>query len=929
MPMMRDQNEHLVPGDVGGSSVSMLCRDPVRENGGLCTMLPRFEGHLQGKLYNPYWSMEAVKVGLERGEVFKSLFRVNAHNRLEVEGDTVVIKIDPLYSWARMKGSNGPTNRYELVEDLKIHDSEAVDVSENGKAKMDEFGVSTASVSSMPSQEFIRNEGSSGNGALRVEPSVEQNGVEISTTMQVENAVENLCMFMSLYPLKRPTGKVVAIIEKSPRRDGIVGFLNVKQWFFYQEGYGKDPRRNSSPLPISDNEYIQVNPTDPKFPKLSVCVGSLPRCIKERMEDGDTTLDSDLVAAHIEDWTEESPSPQACITRVFGRGSEMEPQINAILYENAICVSDFSPESLSCLPGNTWEIPAKELRIRRDLRHLCTFTIDPSTATDLDDALSVESLADGTVRIGVHIADASYFVSPDTSLDLEAQMRSTSVYMVRGKLPMLPPMLSENLGSLNPGVDRLAFSIFWVFNSSGDVIDRWVGRTVMKSCCKLSYEHAQNIIDGVIDGDVTPQLHGQFEWNDVINSVKVLHKLSKSLRKRRFDDGALQLESSKIVFLFDDYGIPYDSKFSEQKESNSLVEEFMLLANTTAAEIITRAFPESALLRRHPEPNLRKLREFESFCSKHGFILDTSSSGKLHRSLEYIRENLKGDTMFIDILVTYATKSMQLATYFCSGDLGINDWGHYALAVPLYTHFTSPLRRYSDIVVHRTLAAVLDAEEHYMNLLKRSHMMRCFTGINFDRDAAESLEGREALLNAALKHRVPSADEISDLAAHCNARKLASRHVKDSCDKLYMWMLLKNKKVMLSEARVTGLGPRFMSVYIHKLAMERRIHYDEVEGLIAEWLEATSTLVLTISANKRSSRRSGSSFRRSLNEAALVVNPSDTEIDRNISKSEIVPAVSPLTVRTLSTIPVALHAIGGDDGPLDIGVSLFMSSYFC
>ncbi|CAN0892512.1 DIS3-like exonuclease 2 [Linum grandiflorum] len=970
MPMMRDQSEHLVPGDVSVSSLSMSCSDPVQDrglqaNGGLCMVHPQFEGHPQGKIYNAYWSMEAVNEALERGYAFKSLFRVNAHNRVEayckvdgvptdilisgyaaqnraVEGDTVVIKIDPLYSWARMKGSNGPTNRCEPVEDSKLLGSEAVDASGKGKTKVDEFGVS---VSSMPSQEE--------NGLLAcdlvngynssVEPSVRQNGVEIST-MQVDNAVEKLCTFMSFYPSKRPTGKVVAIIEKSPRRDGIVGFLNAKQWFYYREGYGKDPRRNTSPLPVSDNEYIQVTPTDPKFPKLSVCVGSLPSCIKKRLEEGDKTLDSDLVAAHIKDWTEESPSPEACIARVFGRGSEMEPQISAILYENAICVSDFSPESLSCLPVKTWAIPEEEIRLRRDLRHLCAFTIDPLTATDLDDALSVEILADDTVRIGVHIADASYFVSPSTSLDLEAQNRSTSVYMVRGKLPMLPPALSENVGSLNPGVNRLAFSIFWDLSGNGDVLDRWIGRTVMQSCCKLSYEHAQNIIDGNCNFDGMPQLYGQFEWNDIIKSVNVLHKLSKALRKRRFDDGALQLESSKVVFLFDEYGMPYDCRFSERKESNSLVEEFMLLANTTAAEIISRAFPESALLRRHPEPNMRKLREFETFCSKHGFVLDTSSSGKLHRSLEWIRERLEGDTMFIDILVTYATKSMQLATYFCSGDLkiNVNEWGHYALAVPLYTHFTSPLRRYSDIIVHRTLNAVLEAEKCYMNRCShgvlRNEDLRCFTGINFDRDAAESLEGREALFAAALKYGVPSTDVLADLAAHCNVRKLASRHVKDSCDKLYMWMLLKKKKVLLSEARVIGLGPRFMSVYIQKLAMERRVHYDEVEGLSAEWLEATSTLVLSICPNRRSSRRASSNFRRSLSEVAWVVNPSNTEVDpasvsqrldgSRISRFEIDPAVSPLTVRILSTIPVALHALGGDDGPLDIGVSLFISSYF-
>jgi DIS3-like exonuclease 2 len=382
--------------------------------------------------------------------------------------------------------------------------------------------------------------------------------------------------------------------------------------------------------------------------------------------------------------------------------------------------------------------------------------------------------------------------------------------MLRRKIPMLPPLLSENLGSLNPGVDRLAFSIFWDFNSSGNVVDRWIDRTVIQSCCKLSYEHAQGIVDGMIDtetcntfGDSLPQLHGHFEWADVIGSVVCLHEISKTLREKRFDNGALRLESSKIVFLFDEYGIPYDSSLCERKDSNFIVEEFMLLANFTAAEIISRAFPDSALLRRHPEPNMRKLREFEAFCCKHGLELDTSS-GNFQQSLERIKEKLKDDPELFNILINYASRPMQLATYFCSGDLkdNMNDWGHYALAVPLYTHFTSPLRRYPDIVVHRTLAAAIEAEQLYMMDRRMSlkarpgeEGTRCFTGICFCKDVAESAEGKEALSAAALKHRIPCPELLSHVAAYCNERKLASRHVKDACDKLYMWVSVKRKEV--------------------------------------------------------------------------------------------------------------------------------------
>lgn len=242
------------------------------------------------------------------------------------------------------------------------------------------------------------------------------------------------------------------------------------------------------------------------------------------------------------------------------------------MFENAIRTCEFSHESLSCIPHTPWKIPEEELQCRRDIRNLCIFTIDPSSASDLDDALSVQKLANGIFRVGIHIADVSHFVLPDTALDKEAQIRSTSVYLLQRKIPMLPPLLSENIGSLNPGVDRLAFSLVLDINNCGDVKDCWIGRTVISSCCKLSYEHAQDIIDGLIDSDSSkilgnncPQLHGQFTWHDVISSVKLLYEISKTLKEKRFRDGALRLENSKIIYLYDEYGIPYDSTFYEQR----------------------------------------------------------------------------------------------------------------------------------------------------------------------------------------------------------------------------------------------------------------------------------------------------------------------------------------------------------------------------
>lgn len=719
----------------------------------------------------------------------------------------MAIKVDPLPFWTRMKGSVKLSTGSALTEG-GANSAETGEMSGNsckGKNKMEEEFDSACGSNTLSSERFCDQESKGGFDGCLPFPSDSPNLGYARGPSQIEDPIGKLCALISSHPSKRPTGSVVSIIERSPRRDAIVGFLYVKQWIAREKGYQRDARKNKNP----DHGYIDFMPNDAKFPKMRVHVKELPHCIEKRLRDCDETIERELVAAQITDWSEETPVPHARVLHIFGRGSELQPNIDAILFENGINSSDFSSESISSLPPVPWNIPRIEFQTRMDLRRLCVFTIDPSTATGLDDALSVEVMADGIYRVGVHIADASYFVKPGTPLDIEAQVRSTSIYMSRQKLPMLPSLISEDLGSLNPGLDRLAFSIFWDIDGSGNILYWWIGRTVIHSCCKLSYEHAQDILDDINysdNPDDLPRLYGSFEWSDVVRSIRNLNHTARILKEKRFKDGALQLESSKIMFLFDEYSIPYDSKLSKQQESNFLVEEFMLLANRTIAEVISRAFPEAALLRRHPEPNMRKLKEFEAFCAKHGLQLDASSSSQLQKSLEQARETLKDDSVLLDILMSYASRPMQLALYFCTGDLKDNedDWGHYALAVPFYTHFTSPLRRYPDILVHRMMAAALEAEESYLKqqrALERRHdevgntMNRCFTGLCFDRNALESEEAREAFSAAAVKHGIPRQDILKSMVAHCNERKLASRHVKDACDKLYMWILLKKKEV--------------------------------------------------------------------------------------------------------------------------------------
>lgn len=1007
---------------------------------------PRSKGSpdmLSKKYFTPHMPIEAINEALEKGEAFKAIFRVNMHNRFEgyctlegvptdilvsgvaaqnraVEGDVVAIVLDPVSSWAKLKCA---TNKQKIDSDSGAASNIFLGSEESLKAKSKVDGSQKTN-----SPELLINnisDGSGQNGWLGIDhtafcinkgacvneaptnilcdaASCQTAEQHLSTCKSSEvwcrydqqdkmaKALATVASTVKSLPSKRPTGRVIGIIEKSPRREAVIGFLETKKWLAYKEGpKGGCFRSEQSPqssrkgsAPCTGGGSIKLVPTDPRFPKMTVMVSSLPGNLKNRLEEGDLTLESELVAASIEVWRPESYLPLAVVKHSLGQGGEIEARTAAILFEHAIHSADFPYEALACLPKVPWKIPIEEFKVRRDMRNIRIFSIDPPTAKDLDDALSIENIGNGVMRVGVHIADVSYFVHPETMLDREAQDRSTSIYLIQRMLPMLPHILCEELCSLNPGVDRLAFSVMWDIHPSGDVLDHWIGRTVIHSCCKLSYQHAQEIIDGTFDCSKTngsemcyPELHGAFDWQDIVADVRNLHTIARQRRENRFEKGALRLDNSKLVFFLDEDGLPCESMLYESKDSNMLVEEFMLLANMTVAEVISRAFPECSLLRRHPEPNMRKLREFEAFCNKHGFDLDVSSAGALHRSLESLRENLKDDHSLFSIIVLYATKPMQLATYFCTGELRDKetDWAHYALATPLYTHFTSPIRRYPDIVVHRLLAATLEAEEIYQKQLNSSLKLnqrmdmalsgretadRCFTGPVFNKEAAESSVGQKALMIATLKHKVPRTAELASVAAHCNERKLASKSVQEANDKLYLWAMLKKQK-LITDARVLALGPKFMSVYIHKLAMEQRIYFDEIEGLVAEWFEATGTLVLDFTSDNFSERTSNQRKNRKFEDVALVVNPAlgnsskkqETyedillEIEERLkggllttekiefdlkdlaNQNNIEPTVLPLTLRLLSTVPVSVCAVGGENSSPEIVVRLFLSSY--
>ncbi|KAJ1736362.1 hypothetical protein LPJ72_001474 [Coemansia sp. Benny D160-2] len=507
-------------------------------------------------------------------------------------------------------------------------------------------------------------------------------------------------------------------------------------------------------------------------------------------------------------WKVRDPFPSGVFVKDLGRRGTLDIETQIILEENGVCNDSFTPSVLKCLPSSPWTIPSKEIQHRTDLRKSCIFTIDPPTARDLDDAVSCTRLPNGNMLVGVHIADVSYFVRPNTALDIQARQRATTTYMVQRAYPMLPSMLCEDLCSLNPGVDRLAFSVMWEMDpETATVQSTWFGRTVISSACKLAYDDAQH----VIDGNHLPDSIQCFEFSkkgavaarpsrraQVEESILWFYKLSKIMRQRRFDNGALSLSSVKLSFELNEAGEPIDCWPYAIKDSNRLIEEFMLLANMSVAARIEATFPDASLLRRHSPPLSRRLDEVCKQLEASGIHLSSASAGELQESLGQVDDP---DVRFT--VEEILTGPMQRALYFSTHSIKDKDgYRHYALNVPLYTHFTSPIRRYADIIVHRTLEASLALFGNHVvgdHPLLPQYFSPFFPGTPAEGSLTESADAAKSLL-------VPKPRTIAEIAHQCNLRKDAAKKAQEASAKLYLVHYLTSMSKKVAVPGVVSLG---------------------------------------------------------------------------------------------------------------------------
>lgn len=498
----------------------------------------------------------------------------------------------------------------------------------------------------------------------------------------------------------RPTGKVVGILRRN--------FTNYAGSIF-ETSTSKGGQKPSESM--TDREKIAVEcerehpdgsstcvffPVDRKIPPILIRTTQRDRFLGQRI----------IVA--IDFWPAHSPYPLGHYVETIGPAGSKDVETKIILQEHKIAHEPFPAAVLACLPPNDYKI--QMVPERTDFRHLPILSIDPPGCKDIDDALHCVKLPNGNFQVGVHIADVTHYVKAGSAMDLEAANRSTSTYLVNKRLDMLPALLTTDLCSLKGNVDRYAFSVLWEVSPEADVIKVDFKKSIIHSIAALTYQEAQSFID---------QRDGDGDDDPKVSAVKGLALLARKFRKKRIDAGALTLASPEVKFVLDSESLnPTDVQAYALLEANALVEEFMLLANVTVAKKILRHYPTLSVLRRHPSPNRSMFQSLISKARCRGFEIDIENSKRLADSLDVA--TLDGEAYFNKLLRILSTRCMSPAQYFCSGEYRPMDWHHYGLAAPVYTHFTSPIRR--SVLPEKSFTLYLGLLPHNCCMLYRKDM---------------------------------------------------------------------------------------------------------------------------------------------------------------------------------------------------------------
>eukprot|EP01122_Echinamoeba_exundans_P003558 TRINITY_DN13641_c0_g1_i1.p1 TRINITY_DN13641_c0_g1~~TRINITY_DN13641_c0_g1_i1.p1 ORF type:complete len:1050 (-),score=196.29 TRINITY_DN13641_c0_g1_i1:12-3161(-) len=744
--------------------------------------------------FDEYWPNDKIKAGLEAGTVFMAPLRVNAHRRREAYASIPGFAQDAMIDGIKdqNRAFEGDVVYLELIQ--KKSDGGQKAASSNGIAA----GIPHADLSESDNDESD-GEVDADDLAIELEQKLKVDGGNADGVAAVSSDGSS----SSNQPApKRQKARVVGIAEALHRTRQFIGTLR-----------SNNPERDTA-------EFV---PIDKRAPIFFVPL----RDHAAEMQADPKSFEDKLFVVEFLRWTADSYWPRGRIVRALGRSGNLEAESLALLAEYSIDDKPHTDAMTRDLPTKM-EITPYDIKARLDLRTSARiFSIDPPTTRDVDDALSIAPLGNGLWEVGVHIADVSHYVRPSSALDREAEKRSTSTYLVDRCIPMLPPILSEILCSINARQDRFAFSVIWKLTDEGIIKDTKITKTIIRSCAKLAYGDAQTVIDSV-NQDGSPSKVGidqiatknpEADPAAIAQDILYLHRIAQRLRAARFASGAIKLNRVKLHFELDNTvtpPLPTSFQHYEQKTANELVEEYMLLANQSVAAFILDTFPKHSLLRRHPAPQERKLKEFLALMDSLKIPIDATSGSSMLASIA--KQPAEHKALLEDLM----TRTMQPAVYFCTGDVAKpEDMHHYALNVPVYTHFTSPIRRYPDVIVHRLIAAALDF-----------HRTK-------DKAASSGTPSKPRL--------IISGENLTNICKNSNNRKLQARKAQERSQTVYLCIWLQTHPFTDEDTRVLEIGERYVKLYSHKIGKSVRVPVSALEdkGVKTKWSADTKTLDLS------------------------------------------------------------------------------------
>ncbi|KAK9456067.1 hypothetical protein V1511DRAFT_520944 [Dipodascopsis uninucleata] len=737
-------------------------------------------------LFLPYLPQASVPGLVSEGRLVTGILRVNKKNRSDAYVSTDGLLDADIYICGSKDRNRALEGDVVAVELLTVDEVWGSKREKEEKKKRKDGEESNAS-------------GLQRRGSLRTRPLQKKND-----DVEVEGQGLLLVEEDEISDEKKPlyAGHVVAVLERTPGQvySGTLGLLRPSSQAAKEKQEMEKRERGDNPesTKVDKPKIVWFKPTDKRVPLIAIPTEQAPRDFVENHEKYVNTL----FVASIKRWPITSLHPFGMLIESLGTVGDHDVEINAILRDNNFLNDAFSDSVLNAVSS----VPkiSENTEERRSFMDETIYSLDIASSAAVDQAIHIQDISGQKVRVGVHIADVSTFVLPNSPLDREAKARGTSVFMADKTVPMLPKKLTDETISLIPGKESLAFSVLFDVNiESFEISNLWVGKSIVKPTKKLSSEEILKILDPNVDSEsetkVTEAVSNQHPASELVNIMKIV---AEGFRRRRLNSSRSDIPHLHLLNQLEDENVPIETNILERKASSPIVDEIMIKVNSIVANILAQRLGDRAFLRKQTSPGAQRINDFVEKMHCLGYDFDVSSSAKLQNGLFSMdnTEILKG-------LETLLLKAFSRAKYFVAGKAEKNDQAHYLLNLPVYTHFTSPLRRYADIIVHRQLASVLTNTEYTVDV-----------------------------------------DTLTKIADHCNDRKDSAKNAQDQSIHLFLCEVISNLSSstgqLIRDAIVINVYESAFDVLIPKFGIEKRVHCDQLPLDKAEFYKKSRLLEL-------------------------------------------------------------------------------------